>query len=146
MDELDEFDALDDVLDEGSKSVYRGKIPASLTALCILTFVGSVFILIKDAFTYQYMEGDADFPLVYLGDVLSCLGTITGGILMLNKKLFGFYIYLFSNIIYFASTLWYWLEIIGLQLNESTVLLIFIYVAAPAGFIIMYSSHKKYFH
>lgn len=146
MDELDDFDALDDIHDRKSQNLYQNKTPASLIALCVLTFVGSVFILLKDAITYQFLEGDADFPLVYLGDVVSCLGTITGGILMLLRKMSGFYIYLFSNVIYFIATLWYWLEIIGLQINEWTVLLIFIYVAAPIGFIVLYSSHKKYFN
>jgi len=146
MDDLDEFDALDDVLDKGSENVHHGGVPATLTALCVLTFVGSAFILVKDAITYQVIEGDADLPLVYLGEVLACLGTIAGAILMLTRRMIGFYIYLFSNIIYFVATLWYWLEIMGLELNEWSVLLIFIYVAAPAGFIIMYSSQKKYLH
>jgi len=147
MDDYDELEDFDDVLDDNpNRTPQDGPLPATLVALCVLTFIGSAFILFKDFITYRILEGDADFEAVYAVEVLACLGSITAGIFMLLRKLVGFYIYLGSNILYFAAVLWYWLGIMNFQINAWTMMLIFVYVAAPIGFIIMYSYHKKYLH
>ncbi len=147
MDKNDDLDDFDDVLDERfDKTPSKEPMPPTLLALCILTFIGSAFILLKDLVTYQIFEGEADLPAVYAAEVIACIGSIVAGILMLNRKLIGFYIYVGSNILYIAAVLWYWLGIMNFELNAWTILLIFAYVAAPIGFIIMYSTHKKYLH
>lgn len=144
---IEEEEDFDDVLDENpNRTPQNGPLPATLIALCVLTFIGSAFILFKDFLTYLILEGDADFELVYVAEVLACLGSIAAGILMLLRKLIGFYIYLGSNIIYIAAVLWYWLEIMDLGANPFTMILIFVYVAGPIGFTILYSYHKKYLH
>lgn len=146
---MDENDALEDfdVLDENLDSTPAdAPIPRTLLALCILTFVGSAFILFKDLITYQILEGEADLPMVYAAEVIACLGSVVAGILMLLRKMAGFYIYVAGNILYIAAILWYWLGIMNFDLNPWTMILIFAYVAAPIGFIIMYSYHKKYLH
>lgn len=145
--EEDLLEDFDDVLDEQlDKKTSDGPVPPTLIALCVLTFIGSTVILFKNFITYQILEGDADFTLVYGAEFLACLGSITAGILMLVKKLAGFYVYVASNILYIAAVLWYWFGIMNYELNPWTAMLIFVYIAAPIGFIIMYSYHKKYLH
>ena len=145
MSENDAFDELD-VLDEHLDRQKTTKLPPSLLALCILTFVGCAFILIKDLITFQFFEGDSDLPAVYLAEVLSCFGSIAGAILMIRLKVVGFYIYLGSNILYILAVLWYWFGIMDIPFNEWMLLIAVVYIAAPVGFIILYSSHKKYLH
>ncbi|XOV68067.1 MAG: hypothetical protein ACFHU9_02620 [Fluviicola sp.] len=142
-DALESFDILDEDLD---RSPQHDTIPGTLVALCILTMVGSVFILFKDFITYQFYEGYYDLPLVYGAEVLACIACIGAAILMLLRRLIGFYIYVGSSIIYVAAILWFWLGIMDFEVSAWTILLIFVYVAAPIGFVIMYSYHKKYLH
>lgn len=164
IDELDDsFDILDGTLDEG----YTGKLPGSLLALCILTFVGSGLILVKDIFSY-YMYAAVDsinesfsranpsaanqeldnfldsLSMIYILEVLSCLGCIAGAILMMKMRKSGFLIYVISTIIYGLAIIWFWFVAMHLALNEGLIILLVIYLAAPIGFIIMYASHKKY--
>lgn len=145
MDEgLEDFD---DILDDNpDRTAQSGSLPATLMALCILTFIGSAFILFKDFLSYQILEGDADFQMVYAAEVLACLGSIAAAILMMLRKRIGFYIYLGSNLLYIGAVLWYWLGIMNFQINAWTMMLIFVYVAAPIGFIILYSYQKKFLH
>lgn len=142
-----EEEDFDHILDENlEKTFHKGPLPATLLALCILTFVGSAFILLKDLISYQVLEGDADYELVYIAEVLACLGSITAGILMILRKLIGFYIYIGSNILYVAAVIWYWIGIMDMGATPWAIILIFVYVAAPIGFTILYSYQKKYLH
>ncbi|MCR9173963.1 MAG: hypothetical protein NXI10_15775 [bacterium] len=144
---MDDIDDLDDVLDGRLDSPASNQpIPSTLIALCILTMIGSVFILLKDYITFQYLEGEDDLLLIYAAEFLGCIASITAAILMLVKKLIGFYIYIASNVIYIAAVLWFWLGMMNFNINAWSAMLIFVYVAAPVGFTVMYSTHKKYLH
>lgn len=163
MDELDGFDDVD-LLDGAIDQTYKGKVPAGLMALCILTFVGSGVILIKDFFTYSFYslansmndsffnkaghhELDAFFgalPLIYIAEVISCLMAIAGAIMMIRMNLKGFYIYIASTVIYALGILWFWISIPEMQINEGFAMLMFVYLAAPIGFVIMYGANRKY--
>lgn len=145
MAENDSFDDFD-VLDERPGENRTTKLPPTLLALCILTFIGCAFILVKDLFTFQFFEGDPDLPMVYLIEVLSCFGCIAAAILMMRLKLIGFYMYIISNLLYILAVLWYWFEIMDVPLNEWMFVIILVYIATPVGFIIFYSTHKKYLH
>ncbi|GAB5418821.1 MAG: hypothetical protein Crog4KO_01990 [Crocinitomicaceae bacterium] len=145
MDENDSFEDFD-ILDKEVGATQTTKLPSSLLALCILTFVGCAFILVKDLITFQFFEGDPDLPLVYILEVLSCFGSIAGAILMMRLKVVGFYIYLVSNIVYMLAVLWYWFGIMDVPFNEWMLVIAIVYIAAPVGFIIFYSTHKKYLH
>jgi len=153
MEEEQEFDALDDVLDE-SLDVNRnttGKIPATLLALCILTIVGSSLILLKNVFSYQIFEEEfflnkSDVNLAYLVEVIACFGSIAAAIVMIVRKKVGFYIYLISSIAYMLSVIWFWFGVVRIPLNEWLILIILAYVAVPITFIILYSSQKKFLH
>ena len=164
FDDLDSsFDVLDGSLDEG----YTGTIPGSLLALCILTLVGSGLILIKDFFTY-YMYAALDslnegisrtnpnvgsqeldnfldsLSMIYILEVISCLGCIAGAILMMKMRKVGFVLYVISTVIYGLGIIWFWFISMKLSLNEGMLALLILYMAAPIAFIIMYSAHRKY--
>lgn len=162
MDDLDELDDLD-VLDGSLDTTYKGKTPAGIIALTILTMIGSAFILLKDFYTYAFYsvasnisekfsdsfgsQFDTFFgtlPLIYLAEVISCLGTIAAAILMLRLKLVGFYIYIASTALYGIAIIWFWFMTMRLNLDEGLIVIFLLYLAAPIGFIILYSAHKKY--
>lgn len=162
FDELGEIDILDGDFD----SKYNGTIPGGLLALCILTLVGSSLILLKDFYTYKLYaaanevknvfdngQGEdlintffASIKMIYAVEVLSCLVAIAGAILMIKLKKIGFALYVISAILYGAAIIWFWFVAMQLELNEGLIFLLFIYLAAPIGFIIMYASQKKYLH
>jgi hypothetical protein len=84
-----------------------------LLLLCILVLLGSVFILIKGMISYFILLDSNDIRsegvivfinLVYLIEFLSCIGTITGAILMLIGKKTGLFIYQVSSILYIMLT------------------------------------------
>lgn len=164
----EEFDELGeiDILDGDFENKYNGTIPGGLLALCILTLVGSVLILLKDFFTYKMYvvanefkntfdngQGEdvingffASIKMIYTLEVISCLIAIAAAIMMIKLKKLGFILYIISTILYGAGIIWFWFVAMQLQLNEGLVFLFFIYLAAPIGFVIMYASHKKYMH
>ena len=146
MKENDTFDDLDDLLDEHVDGNHKAQRPNSLLALCILTLVGSGLILLKDVFTFEFYGAEGNLGVIYFMEVFGCLGTIAGAILMILMKRSGFYIYLGSTVLYMISIVWFWYEIMGVLENEWTIAILIFYLAAPIGFIILYSSHKNYLH
>lgn len=151
MEEDEAFDDLDDVLDEhlDRAGSATDKIPATLLALCILTIVGSGLILLKDLFAYEIMTSEfgvnqSDLGISFMLEVLTCAGSIAAAIIMINRRLVGFYIYIVSNVIYMLNIIWFWFSIIGIPLNEWFILIIIAYIAVPITFIILYSSQKKF--
>jgi len=163
MDELDGFDDID-LLDGAIDQTYTGKVPSGLMALCILTFVGSGVILIKDFFTYSFYslanslndnvfnktghhELDAFFgalPLIYITETISCLMAVAGAIMMIRMNLKGFYIYIVSTVLYSLGIFWFWFSVPELQIDEGFIMLMLLYLAAPIGFVIMYGANRKY--
>lgn len=146
MEDFDELDGFDDVLDGSLDSNYKGKIPATLLALCIMTIVGSGFVLVKDLITYEFYSGFQGVEWFYLAEGLSCIGSITGAILMIRLKKAGFLIYLVSTIVYIIAVAWFWFGFLMVPFNEWFVLILLVYIAVPAVFIILYSAQQKYLH
>lgn len=153
------------ILDSNEEEhLSKGPLPGGLTALCILTFVGSGLILIKDLFTYYIyavafsvknsidknsgIDGaDGVFgslTLVYFLEALTCVGAIVAAILILRRKKVGLHIYLISTILYCVAIVWFWFLSLRIELNEGLIFLLFLYLAVPIGFVIMYNSYRKY--
>jgi hypothetical protein len=81
---------------------------STLVFLCVLTLLGSVFILLKGLIGYFILadsnatrsEGGILFiNLVYFIEFLSCIGAIAGAIIMLIGKKIGLVIYAISSIL-----------------------------------------------
>lgn len=140
MDNNNDFD----VLDEELNSQKKGAPNSTLSSLCVLVIIGSGFTFLKNLYTFQLYEGDADLNWVYLTEFLSCASCIIGAILMLRLRLIGFYLYTISNIAYLFAVIWYWMGIVGVPLGDWMILIVFVYIAAPVGFIILLSSQKQY--
>lgn len=161
MDILEDFDPIDGAI----STRYKGKAPGGLIALCVLTIVGSVAILLKDFFTYQLyaatneiassFQGNEQIdlfrrsqlnwlPWVYLLETISCIATIVGAALMLGLKKIGFAIHVAGTILYCIAIIWFWFVAMKLQLNEGLIMLLLVYLIVPIGFIIMYSANRRY--
>jgi hypothetical protein len=126
---------------------------STLVLLCILTLLGSVFILLKGLIGYFILvesnatrsEGGILFiDLVYFIEFLSCIGAIAGAILMLLGKKTGLLIYVISSILYILITavfaVFCFFSIIGIPVG----LLQFLYLIPSIVFLIVYINQAKY--
>jgi hypothetical protein len=125
---------------------------STLIVLCILTLVGSVFVLLKGFIGYAILVDSNDtrsesgillINSVYVIEFLTCFGTIVGAILMLTGKKLGLLIYQISSIVYIVLTavfaLFCFFSIIGIPVG----LLQFIYLAISILFLVLYSNEGK---
>lgn len=154
-----------DILDGNEDGQYlKGPLPGGLTALCILTFVGSGLIFIKDIFTYYLyiiafsVKNSIDknnriddldglfgsLTAIYFLEALTCIGAVVAAVLILRRKKVGLVVYLISTILYCIGIVWFWFVSLRMDLNEGLILLLFLYLAVPIGFVIMYNSYRKY--
>lgn len=78
-----------------------------ITVLCVLTIVGSVFTMWR-GLLYEAVAGVADNDEFIRGwiYIISSVGTFSGAIFMLNKKINGLYIYTFSQVIYLITVVY----------------------------------------
>jgi hypothetical protein len=125
---------------------------STLLVLCILTLIGSVFVLLKGFIAYAILLQSNDtrsesgillINSVYVIEFLTCFGTIVGAILMLTGKKLGLLIYQISSIVYIVLTavfaLFCFFSIIGIPVG----LLQFIYLAISIVFLVLYSNQGK---
>ena len=125
------------------------KLPTSLIILFILTLLGNLWILIKSLVFFLNIEVENEhaqlvIEFIYILKFTACFGTILGASLMLFQKMKGYYLYLFSNILYillvivfvFFSFLIPYIFIVGF--------LHIFYVLPPILFIILYSVNIKH--
>lgn len=126
---------------------------SSLNVLCILTLIGSIFILLKGLITYFILVDSNDtrsesgilfINLVYFLEFMSCIGSIVGAILMLSRKKAGLVVYLISSILYIALTtvfaIFCFFSIIGIPVG----ILQFFYLAPAILFLILYLNQAKH--
>ncbi|MCE2713270.1 MAG: hypothetical protein LW688_12155 [Cryomorphaceae bacterium] len=126
---------------------------SSLNVLCILTLIGSVFILLKGLITYFILVDSNDtrsesgilfINLVYFLEFMSCIGSIVGAILMLSRKKAGLVVYLISSILYIALTtvfaIFCFFSIIGIPVG----ILQFFYLAPAILFLILYLNQANH--
>lgn len=126
---------------------------STLVVLCVLTLLGSVFILLKGLIGYFILadsnatrsEGGILFiNLVYFIEFLTCIGAIVGAIIMLIGKKIGLVIYAISSILYILLTVAFavfcFFSIIGIPVG----LLQFLYLIPSILFLILYITRAKY--
>ena len=126
---------------------------STLVVLCILTLLGSVFILLKGLIGYFILADSNDtrseggilfINLVYFIEFLTCIGAIVGAIIMLIGKKIGLVIYAISSILYILLTVAFavfcFFSIIGIPVG----LLQFLYLIPSILFLILYITRAKY--
>jgi hypothetical protein len=135
-----------------NQQIESKQTSSTLLVLCILTLLGSVFILLKGFIGYAILLSSNDtrsesgillINSVYVIEFLTCFGTIVGAILMLTGKKLGLLIYQISSIVYIVLTavfaLFCFFSIIGIPVG----LLQFIYLAISIVFFVLYSNQGK---
>lgn len=135
-----------------NQQIESKQISSTLLVLCILTLVGSVFVLLKGFIGYAILVNSNDtrsesgillINSVYVIEFLTCFGTIAGAILMLTGKKLGLVIYLIASIVYilltFVFALFCFFSIIGIPVG----LLQFIYLAISIVFLVLYTNQGK---
>ncbi|MBA2613929.1 MAG: hypothetical protein H0U95_18345 [Bacteroidetes bacterium] len=84
-----------------NENTKKQSMPAVVLVLCILTIIGSVFGLIR-CLLYEVVadfSNNTDYWRGY-AFIICHLSTLTAAIIMLTRKVIGFWIYLASQIIY----------------------------------------------
>ena len=135
-----------------NQQIESKQTSSTLLVLCILTLVGSVFVLLKGLIGYAILidsngtrseSGILLINSVYVIEFLTCFGTIAGAILMLTGKKLGLVIYLIASIVYilltFVFALFCFFSIVGILVG----LLQFIYLAFSIVFLVLYSNEGK---
>lgn len=135
-----------------NQQIESKQTSSTLLVLCILTLVGSVFVLLKGLIGYAILidsngtrseSGILLINSVYVIEFITCFGTIAGTILMLTGKKLGLVIYLIASIVYMLLTvvfaLFCFFSIIGIPVG----LMQFIYLAFSIVFLVLYSNEGK---
>jgi len=135
-----------------NQQIESKQTSSTLLVLCILTLIGSVFVLLKGFIAYAMLLQSNDtrsesgillINSLYVIEFLTCFGTIVGAILMLTGKKLGLLIYQISSIVYIVLTavfaLFCFFSIIGIPVG----LLQFIYLAISIVFLVLYSNQGK---
>ena len=136
-----------------NQQIESKQTSSTLLVLCILTLVGSVFVLLKGLIGYAILidsngtrseSGILLINSVYVIEFLTCFGTIAGAILMLTGKKLGLLVYQISSIVYIVLTavfaLFCFFSIIGIPVG----LLQFVYLAFSIVFLVLYSNEGKH--
>ena len=132
------------------------KLPVLLKAAAILTFAGSAFILLISGITLYFWKDSSDNPLLpndvqyfYLWTklyaccaVLNSILCSAGVVCMLCKKLYGYWIYAFSQLIFLPFLIGVSLSTIKV-LTVNHILYYLIIFICMAGFTLLYSLIKK---
>jgi hypothetical protein len=124
-----------------------------LNILCTLTILGSLFFLFKGFIGYAVLsvsnddrstEGIIFVNVTYLLELLSCIGTLAGAIIMLNGRKVGLTIYIISTILFIVLTTFFaffcFLTLVGIPIG----LLQFIYLVPCVLFLILYKNQEKH--
>ena len=125
---------------------------STLLVLCILTLLGSFFMILKGLISYSTLLGSNDtrsdfgivlIDVVYILEFLSCIGSIAGAIIMLTGKRAGLLIYLISCGLYIlvttVFTVFCFVSIIGIPVG----LLQFFYIIPSILFFVLYLNQGK---
>ena len=125
---------------------------STLLVLCILTLVGSVFVLLKGLIGYAILidsngtrieSGILLINSVYVIEFLTCFGTIAGAILMLTGKKLGLLVYQISSIVYIVLTAVFALFCFFSNVGIPVGLLQFVYLAISIVFLVLYLTQGK---
>ena len=120
-----------------SGNVNRKSSTAILTILCVVTFIGSLFTILR-AFIYLLIAIDEEWILMGIRGtlyLLTSIGTIVGAAQMLSKRLSGLHIYSVSQSIYLLtvlSALGYYIEEIGDFLGSGFAVVVAMFFFLPS--------------
>lgn len=150
-----------DLLDSSTETQFRGKRPAFLTVLCILTFVGAGLALfycliawigisaaenLMDSFGNsdipdEAMNGFRWFKIMLLAGLIGSLLNIFGAIVMMLMRKWGFYIYVIGQALPLVIMIYLILSNSQDQFSLAGLIILSIF---PVGFIVMYGLNYKY--
>jgi len=114
---------------------------ALLITLCVLTLIGLVFTILR-AFLYLAIASGASLDAMTIRGalyLLTSIGTISGAVLMLSKKMVGLRIYTISQAIYLLTVLaalGYYIEEIGDFLGGEYAILVAMFFIVPSVLIL----------
>ncbi|XOV68068.1 MAG: hypothetical protein ACFHU9_02625 [Fluviicola sp.] len=135
-----------DILDEDLKKLpedHAGQVVVKM--LCYFTITGSIFIVLVTFDLNKYFEDENDLTLVYLAGLISCIMSAIAAVIMLMRRLIGYYIYLASNAIYTVVSIWFLLKVTNFEISFLAAMLLLTFLAIPAAFTIAYSYYKRIF-
>lgn len=122
------------------------KISGGLIALCILTIIGSLWIIVKSSielFLFDVENVDAQITLnIYFSvKIISSLGTIAAAIFMLNRRYFGYKLYVSSLLLYYIVVVF---SLIFMLIGPFIVIGFFqiISMIPPIIFLALYSAKR----
>ncbi|MCG9911923.1 MAG: hypothetical protein MH137_11540 [Flavobacteriales bacterium] len=124
-----------------------------LPVLCVLTIWGNLLIILKGLFTYYALYSTNDdrregaillINVFYALELLTCVGSILGAVIMLNGKKTGLILYQISSIAYmvitFVFTIICFFSIIGIPVAFLQI----IYLIPSIIFFILYMIFGKH--
>jgi hypothetical protein len=80
----------------------------SLIVLCTLTMLGNALLILKELVTYYWLDSTSDdrrpdaillIDVFFLVELLTCLGSMVGAMIMLTGKITGLVVYQVSSIV-----------------------------------------------
>ena len=124
-----------------------------LTVLCVFTLLGNLLIVFKGLITYYVLDSTSDnrregaillINVVYALELLTCVGSILGALLMLKRKKTGLIIYQISSIAYMVMTFLFaivcFFSIVGIPLGFLQIM----YLIPSILFFVLYLFQKKH--
>jgi len=124
-----------------------------LTVLCVLTILGNLLIVFKGLITYYVLDSTNDdrqkgavllINVVYSLELITCVGSIAGALLMLQGKKKGLLTYLYSSMAYIVLTFVFaivcFFSIVGIPLGFLQI----IYLIPSIVFFILYLFQEKH--
>jgi len=129
------------------------KRPLTLVVLCLLTIIGNLLLILKAILTYYVLDSTSsdrrEYAVVLIDvfftlEIISCVGSILGAIIMLSGKRVGLTVYQVSSVLYILITLllafFSLLSIVDIPL----AFLQYIYLIPSIVFFLLYRNHERY--
>ena len=130
-------------------NVNKKGAPPGLLVLCILTILGSVFIVVRSIVTYSLWDLE-NKDVQHLITVLfcikwtSCVGSSVAAILMMQLKDSGYKLYLFSSILYAFGILVLVALVVFIPVIGLFGIFQLLFLIPTIAFIVFYSMNRKY--
>ena len=115
-----------------------------LYVLCVLTILGSLFGMIR-GWLYELVAVAADNEEYIRGwiYILTNIGTLVGAVIMLQKNVSGFYVYMVCQVLYILTVM-YTTFIYTDDAGEFAVFIGIIFILPSIVFLFLYAVARKY--
>lgn len=150
-----------DILDETDLMIDRrdNTRPSFITVLCILTWIGSAFVIIQSLiilYVYQDISNSSsrflnnssgEFNWMFytsFTSLICAIGCVVGSILMWRMKRLGYFIYLISELLPILVSVLFWVVFTSSSFIGASIVWVFISSLVPIAFIVMYSLNLKH--